>query len=1594
MTARSFLLLVPALLAVSPAVGMVVARRGAEADVKIVVSESSPAVVGFAAREFRDFARRMTGVELPVVTDAEPVSGGVVLVGRTKFSTVDADDELGDDGFRIDCDGERLEIAANGGRGALYGVYETLRRFGGCEWFAPGFEEVPGRDVFEVPDGVSVSERPAFALRETDWRHVIRDPVFSARLRLNGQWHRNPLYGGDALRFAKGTGWCHTFWRLVPPKKLFAEHPEWFSEVNGRRIAEGAQICWSNPEVTAYVVERVKELLRADPSAKVVGVSQNDCGNYCTCAECAACAAEEGSQAGPNLRFVNRVAEEVEKEFPGVLVETLAYQFTRKPPKTIRPRKNVAVCLCSFECAFATPFEESWHADTRQFCEDIRGWGEICGNLLVYNYAVNFRNYLFPFPNIQSMAANYRLFARNGARWVYDQADSNALGGEFAELKAYLQSKLMWNPDQPLEPLVERFLDAFYGPAAQPVGEYLGRIHAALKNPSAEDMVDDSDAYPCSVGIYGEHLPQLSEEFLDWADALWSGAEESVKDDPRRLLNVRMAALPVKYVRLKRRYERDFKSVWATTNAMPFISGMEAMKPLAADFISRLDELKRQKAVVSLSESPRRSARMCDDFRALSAWKAPAGTAASVSIGTNRLSRIHGIWLFPLREIACDEGVEYRIRVRARRRAGANDSAGFSAGFHVPWLPHAPGQRRVDIPDLSLDWEWRDVGTFDLSALQKLPLPTMDGLVLYASREAEVAGFEIDRVPSPQGHGATVGGRIAALEDSAWDASEWISVVDQPVYERGAFSGAKAAKGVSWFYASVTNSAGVKSAKFMTTALGVYDVYVNGVRVGDDFLKPGFTHCRKTRYSFTYDVTGLMKTGVGEVNGLAAEVGAGWWRDKIVTPNGHRGFMGRKSAFRGVLELVYEDGSKELIGTRADLWRSGMCGRIVESGIFDGECYDERRGDGTKVDASQLRVSEVNDEFRGRILPTDGAEVALRRDLALDVKEAYVWKGASGAVSNEFGRAVVLRRYSNGDEMRLGAGETLVVDFGQNAAAVPEFDFAAKKGVRLFAKPAEMLNDGNGEKLRGNDGPALSVYRANLREAAETGCRAVYIFGDGGDEKFRTYNPRFTFYGYRYVSITATGKVRIRSVRSIPVTSVKRELETGSITTGVPALNRFIENARWSQYSNYLSVPTDCPQRNERLGWAADAHIFAEAGAFNADTYDFMRKWMRDMRDSQHKDGAFPSVAPYAQYGNEGRRFGWGDAGIIVPYVMWRHFGDVRIIEENWGAMTAFAEMQEKSGYRVRRGDMQYADWLSYEKYETYSRKCGAKDASGQWRVSDEALGYWNYLGGCYRIIDMRMMSEMAAATGRDELSARYARAAEETRGRLRREFFFSEGRLIADPYRDMQTPALFALKCGLVDGEAKTNTIAALAENLAARGNRLSTGFLGTSILLDTLSENGMAELAYTVLLGHDFPGWLYTVDQGATTIWERWNSYTRENGFGPVGMNSFNHYAYGSAVGWLYRTAAGIAPDPADPGFSSIVMKPKMDPRLGFVKASLRTRFGIVRSEWAYVGGRWVWSFSVPEGSRARVSVPGENEERVLGPGTYSFCEGGGRG
>ena len=847
-----------------------------------------------------------------------------------------------------------------------------------------------------------------------------------------------------------------------------------------------------------------------------------------------------------------------------------------------------------------------------------------------------------------------------------------------------------------------------------------------------------------------------------------------------------------------------------------------------------------------------------------------------------------------------------------------------------------------------------------------------------------------------------------ALPDVTWNESTWICVANAPEVTGRVNEDTRAADGANWFVSTITNDKKVVKALWMTTSLGVNELYVNGQRIGREVLRPGFSHHSRTKYSFTYDVTKQFQTKKGQQNTLAAQVTPGWWADKVITPSGSNGMYGQKCAFRGVLELTFADGTKRLYGTNTTDWKAGIAGPVVHAAIFDGEEYDSRIPLGFNT-PQKLSTPVVSTEYKGIIVPENGAEIYHLDNLALNPKRAYIYSKTEGASEEAYGKIIIDREYKDNIPMIVCPGEHLVIDFGQNCAAVPSFRFRAKEGTHLTCLPAELLNDGNGAKSRGMDGPEGSVHRRNLR-IHDKSIRLDYTFAGSGRED---YTPRSTFYGYRFVDITATDEVVIERIQSIPVSSITSEMETGRLTTGNDLVNQLISNTVWGMRSNYLSVPTDCPQRNERLGWTADTQVFCETGSFFADTRRFFHKWLLDLRDSQNDEGGYPSVAPPGQYGSghdEYMRFGWSDAGIIVPWTIWKQFGDTAIIEEHWASMKRYLDHISSTKYDYtalsqENGNYQWGDWLSYEPLESCGRS--AFDEKGP---LPEAIEYWNYLGASYWAIDAAMMADMAKATGRD--GSVYSNMANAAKDYLRERFFNADGTFKTDILNTMQTPALFALRNELFSGEdkaaiereqndarivsaeceqarpkVKEKMIERLRENFRQHGDCLQTGFLGTSILMPTLTDNGMTDVAYTLLFQRKNPSWLYSVDNGATTIWERWNSYMKENGMGPNDMNSFNHYAYGCVCQWLWQTCAGIASDPAQPGFRHIIMKPMPDRRLGRLDAVYPSAVGTIESHWRYEGNEWIWTFKIPEGATATVTLPGESETKEYSSGTYTL-------
>ena len=711
----------------------VLAERGKEANCAIVVPDNAPAAVRYAAEELRDFTEKTTGVRLEifgmggrfvetplpkkaVVLEVEsgksPPKKNGPTVQRFNGSTVQQPDA-----FRIHVEGNRLRISGGSPRGVLYGVYELLERFAGCRWYASWHTVAPARDRIEVPSGLDETHVPAFAMREPYWFDVRENQAFAARLRVNSRSWRtfDEKFGGNPWRFGGGLGSCHTFDTLLPPDQYFDAHPEYFSLVGGRRIKDRTQLCLTNPDVLRIVTSNVLERIRKDPGAKFYGVSQNDWFNFCECPDCKAVDDEEGSHAGTMIRFVNAIAEAVEKEFPDALIETLAYQYTRKAPAKTRPRRNVVPCLCTIECDFARPIDESPFAENAAFLKDIADWSRISDFLYIWDYTTDFGHYLLPWDNVHSLQGNLRLFRDNNAKAVFEQGDSQGRHADFAELKAWLLAKWMWNPDLPMEPLLDDFFAGYYGKGAPFVREYFERLHRLQADYSA------GSEHPLLV-FDGVDNPALSDSFLEEAAELWAKAADAVKDDPATSYNVRMGAMSVDYARLERanrllRFtEPAIAPETARAIAQSLLTRMEEAKPVRLAEADRSETISRWRKIaageIALGKSE--TGELEDRFLPIAnrgKWGEHVDDPKAGDGRALQLFNTHFQWctMLPMSRIAFEPGRKYRLSARVRVEK-AGDGEAFWAGVYSKGAAAGRGgieTRTADIHDG--EYHWYDV---------------------------------------------------------------------------------------------------------------------------------------------------------------------------------------------------------------------------------------------------------------------------------------------------------------------------------------------------------------------------------------------------------------------------------------------------------------------------------------------------------------------------------------------------------------------------------------------------------------------------------------------------------------------------------------------------------------------------------------------------------------------------------------------------------------------------------------------------------------------------------------------------------------------
>jgi len=687
-------------------------------------------------------------------------------------------------------------------------------------------------------------------------------------------------------------------------------------------------------------------------------------------------------------------------------------------------------------------------------------------------------------------------------------------------------------------------------------------------------------------------------------------------------------------------------------------------------------------------------------------------------------------------------------------------------------------------------------------------------------------------------------------------------------------------------------------------------VRVGGRRITDDLFVPEWTDYDKRIHYRTYDVLGLLSPGA---NTVGVALGDGWYSG-FVGWQETRGRYGLENSFVLQLEVELCDGSLVRLGSD-DSWVCNT-GPILSSDFMMGEIYDARREhlgcQGMNFDVSHWLPARVVDAPVAKLVSQRSEPVRITETLA-PVSKREVAPG------------------------------TYIFDFGQNISGWLRLSLEGRQGQKLTLRHAERLN------------PDGTLYTENLRRAKATD---VYICRGGGREDWQ---PHFTFHGFQYAEISgfkqcpSDGDVLACVVQSATPPA-------GRFECSHPGVNRLWLNGYWSQRDNFLSVPTDCPQRDERLGWLGDAQVFLRTSTYNMDVAAFFTKWMIDIEDAQTPEGIFPDTAPRLR---EGENFvgldqlcggaGWADAGVIVPYTLWLVYGDLRIVERHWDAMVAWLNWLERTnpdGHRIRELANNYGDWLCIPSDREFRTHSPMK----------------NLLATAYWADDAAKMARMARALGRDTEAARFTAMFEKVRAAFQEHYLLEDGRLSVDT----QTAYLLALTMDLLPAEVRARAAEHLVDNIRRLDWHLSTGFIGISHLNPTLTLAGHADVAYRLLLQETYPGWLYPVLHGATTIWERWNGWTEKDGFFNPLMNSFNHYSLGSVGEWLFRHVGGIELDPETPGFKRFLLRPYLGEGIDHATTSYRTMHGEIVSAWKMRDGVFEWELRVPPNTSARLRLP----------------------
>ncbi len=741
----------------------------------------------------------------------------------------------------------------------------------------------------------------------------------------------------------------------------------------------------------------------------------------------------------------------------------------------------------------------------------------------------------------------------------------------------------------------------------------------------------------------------------------------------------------------------------------------------------------------------------------------------------------------------------------------------------------------------------------------------------------------------------------ASLEKTAhWQSAKVVAeLTDKRLEDPGELPQAAA-----YLRRTVALSKSLQRARLYVTALGSYRMFLNGHRVGGDVLTPEFTDYRKRVIYQAYDVTGLLVTGE---NTIGALLGDGWYGSGLTWLGTH--FFSPPDRLVAQLELEYVDGSHDTVVTD-ESWKTSAS-PIQRSDIYGGEVYDAR------LEQSGWEKPGFDDSKWTAALVADGPAITVSSEITFPARVTAILDPKS------------VTPIANG---------AYVFDMGQNMVGWATLRVTGAGGTKVRLRFAEILN------------PDGTIYTANLRNADATD---VYTLrGSGGEEVF---SPHFTFHGFRYVEMTGyPGTPPLNAIKGEVVSSVSEP--SARLTTSSALVNQMWSIGLWGQRGNFLSIPTDCPQRDERLGWMGDAGVFWRTGSYNFDIAAFSQKFIQDIVDAQSRQGAFRNVSPNTLPSSVNEPAepplssdligapGWGDAGVIVPWTTWMQYGNKAVIEDNWNAMQRWMDfIQNRNPDFLRKNGVgpNFADWLAPDQNTN-------KDLL--------ATAYWALIA--------TMLSQMGRAIGKEGDAKRYDDVLHSIRSAFQKAYIKENGTVGTGT----QTSYVVALYTKMAPAALEPMLVDKLVKDIEARDWHLSTGFLGTPFLLFTLADHGRSDVAYRLLLNDTYPSWGYMLSKGATTWWERWNGDT-----GDPAMNSYNHYAFGSVMAWVYRYAAGIDATPDSPGFKEIVIHPHLDARMTSARAEYESIYGKIVSDWdGTPAGPFSLRVTIPANTTAKIFLP----------------------